>query len=86
MDKHLNITKDSLVVEKKSGKYSCPHYVPPSAMDELLNDLNISADFEAKKMLAEVAENFATELVKRINSEKISKELIINSVENVNLI
>ena len=86
MNKHLVITKDSLVVEKISGKYSCPHYVPPSAMEKLLKDLNVSADFEAKKMLAEVAENFAVELVKEIGTRDISKESIIDCARNIKLI
>jgi len=86
MGKQFQITKDSLIIEKKSGKYSCPHYVPPSAMDELFNDLNISADFETKKMLAEVAENFAVEIIKKNNSKTISKDRIIDIVENISLI
>ena len=85
MKKRLTITKESLVVEKKSGKYSCPHYVPPSAMDDLLNDLDVTGDLEAKKMLAEVAENFATELVKEIGLKEISKESIIHCAKNITL-
>ena len=79
------IQKDSLVVEKVSGKYSCPHYVDPSSMDDLLKAHHVSANFEAKKMLAEVAENFACELVKAIGTSEITKKSIIDCAKKISL-
>ena len=79
------IRKDLLVIEKISGKYSCPHYVDPASMDDLLAAHNVSADLEAKKMLAEVAENFACELVKAIGTREITKESIIACTRKLSL-
>lgn len=86
MEKKLKVKRDALLFEKMSGKYKCPHYIPPSAMAEMLTNLNVTADFEAKKLIAEVAENFAMELVKDFRSKSITVECIRQRVKTFELL
>lgn len=75
------ISKTDILFEKVSGNYSCPHYIPPQIADTIAKSMDIQLDLEASKALAEIAENFALEVLKQCRSKKPSKSEIREIVE-----
>lgn|GEM_PF-6793666 len=80
----MKIPREELLIIKKSGKYKCPNYVPPFAMEELLADYKLEADEDTVKLLAEISENFAISLIQRLNGEELSTSTLRKMVDAVN--
>lgn len=57
------ISRQRILIEKESGNYECPHFIPPRIANEIALSRGINLSPEAAKSLAEIAENFALELL-----------------------
>jgi len=77
------ISKQRILREKESGKYSCPHFISPNTANEIANSINLELDNEAAKTLAEIAENFAEEVLITLGNEAPTKENIRNILSTI---
>ena len=81
-----HVSKERILREKMSGKYNCPHYVSPEIASEIANSVNITlVDNEAAKALAEIAENFAEEVLIALDGRTPTKENIRDTFSNLQL-
>jgi hypothetical protein len=59
----IKIERAKIIFEKPSGAYGCPQFISPAVAQTIAESVGIGLDNEAAKALAEVAENFAMELL-----------------------
>ena len=76
----VKLSRKQILVEKASGNYSCPHFVPPAVASEIAASLEIQLSDEAAKALAEISENFALELLRNCGSTSPTAEGIRTAV------
>jgi len=70
----IKIYRQIVLVEKTSGNYGCPHYISPKIAEEIASSFSLTLDLEAQKTIAEIAENFAIELLKACEKTKPSSD------------
>jgi len=68
----LRISRDIVLIEKISGNHGCPHFISPEIAKEIAISCSITLDFEAQKTIAEISENFVTEILKSCNKPRPS--------------
>jgi hypothetical protein len=76
------LSKKNILIEKVSGNYSCPHYIPPKIANVIAESMDMNLDTEAAKTLAEVAENFASEILKHCKNKSPNKSEIRSIIES----
>ena len=79
------INRSDLLIQKPSGNYSCPHFIPPDTAGQIAESASVSLDQDAKKALAEIAENFALQLLKSSNRERLSESELRSLVSRITL-
>lgn len=77
------VSRAKVLEEKLSGNYKCPHFVPPSVAESIGASVGKKLDGEAAKALAEIAENFAAEIVLATPGNKPSSHELRDSVRVV---
>jgi hypothetical protein len=80
------IKKEAVLLEKPSGNYSCPHFIPPNVALEIAGSCGVALDEDASKALAEVAENFALEVLRNTSSKTPSAEMIRNVITGASFV
>ena len=86
MNNRFPMKRAALLVEKPSGNYKCPHFVPPDVARELARAQGVHLDNDAAKALAEIAENFAIELVRGVGGETASARKLRKMVTRTDLV
>ena len=76
------LSKKDILIEKLSGNYSCPHFIPPTIANDIAKSMGMQLEIEAAKSLAEVTENFAFEILKHCKNSSPDKSEIRSIVES----
>ena len=80
------ISRDKILVVKASGSYGSPNFIPPQVADKIATWAGKKLNLDSANALAEIAENFAAEVLACCPSDEPTAQQLASVVRTARLV